>query len=744
MNKKRKLQRLLAAVLAGIMTIVSVNAIPAFAEENMPDVKKKLLFSSNFDRADSSLAEDGWTKATSYRWFSQGYWEYPQYVGKGTFEGEAVMQFGFQYYTYYRATKTLSTEGMKELVVEFDVIASNGQTAKIGLMDLVPETTGTYISNIGQDVCLWSGAPSVWTRVKVEVALGMNEATATTYTKDAKDPSAAYEPVDAYKNVSIGRAYLADDSVNICFYSDFASQDKIYFDNVEMYSIVTEAEEVEYKEEQLFGANFENSSSTFQEDGWTEATAWRYGSSWTPNWWEYPDRLLKTRYDNKNVLQFYSTNWAYHRVVKSVSIEGLTEMSVEFDMISQNGVTVQFGLVDLAPAGDNAYNEKNNYKIGDVLWSGAQTEWTRVKVVFSLSKSGVMTTAYTKNLADAEAQYEEVSGYLSHNVSELYTTGDALNVCLYSEFGGGSSVIFDNFGVYTTHAYKNGKCIDCGKYKDGIAALGGYSLTLAEGTIGLNFYMDMNAELPDASKTEMQFTVNGRTQTMTYADAKSDDTGNYRIFTCEVYAKQMADEITAVMYNDGASGNTYTYSVKQYADKLLADEAAYAKEIPLVQAMLNYGSYAQEYFRYNTENLANGGTYLGEKALSAVTTDVLAVYAGNITTGNDRVKLISASLVLDAQTSLRLYLSIPHDVTVEGLKQSRYGSYVERKGILPQDLTEDVTESVSYGEQSVDITYNCMAYCHNVLKSSGATEELKNVVRALYLYSQSAAAYAGK
>jgi len=528
MNKKRRIYRLLAVLLVGVMTVISVNVIPATAKGNPAEVKKKVLFSSNFENTSSSLAEDGWTKVTAYKWFTGGEWEYPSWVGKGNYDNQRVLQFTpAQYAGNIRAVKTISIENIKELVVEFDAISPNGQKVEFGLTDYIAESTGGYLSNIGQTVSMWSGTPA---------------------------------------------------------------------------------------------------------------------------------------------------------------------------------------------------------------------EWAKVKVVFTVDTAGITYAAYTKNAVDTEAEYEAASG-ATGTVPGNYISDNALNLCIFAALGGGQVAYFDNFSVYTVHAYKNGKCVDCGKYKDGIAALGGYSLTLAEGTIGLNFYMDMNKEIVDVSKTEMSFTVNGRTQTVAYADAKNDDSGNYRVFTCEVYAKQMADEITAVMYYDGVAGNTYTYSVKQYADKILADEAAYAKEIPLVQAMLNYGSYAQEYFAYNTENPANGGTYLGDKALSTVTTELLASYTGNTAIGNDSVKVTSASLVLDAQTALRLYLSVADGVTVDGLKQSAHGSYVERREILPQDLTKDVTISVLYGGESVDLTYNCMTYCHNVLKSNTTTDVLKNVVRALYLYSQSAANY---
>ena len=401
---------------------------------------KMVWFESNFD----NMA--GWTKATAYRWFTGGFWEYPDFVSQTTYENEKVLQFTSAYYAYFKAIKTLSTDGMKELIVEFDAISPDGQMVQFGLTDFVPESTGGYISNIGQHVCLWSGTPSEWTRVKVVFTFGLNGVTATAYTRDA---NGQYQIADGYNNIPIDGAYVNNNVMNISLYSEFGNYGKMYFDNVEMYSITTETEVKEYEEKPLFQANFDNTASTLVEDGWTEATAWRYSSSWNPNWWEYADRVTKNNYDNQNVLQFYSSNYAYHRVVKSITTTELNELIVEFDVLSLNGETIQFGLVDLVPNGNQAYNEKNHYKIGDVLWSGAPETWTRVKVVFDLQGNGVVSTAYTKDLTDETAEYQMVSGYASYSVNALYTATDILNICLYSEFGSGHSVMFDNVKMYT-------------------------------------------------------------------------------------------------------------------------------------------------------------------------------------------------------------------------------------------------------------------------------------------------------
>ena len=428
--------------------------------------------------------------------------------------------------------------------------------------------------------------------------------------------------------------------------------------------------------------------------------------------------------------------WGQRRLWKSIDIPRGETLTTEFEMISTStGVdTFNVGIRDY---------EENGYQVNTKLYVGKPTEWTKVKIEIQYNEDGsAVFTTYTKKMDDENAQYVAVSDYENVNVSKDYAFDGMTNIYFYVD-GTKGTVTIDNLDIYSWHEYQNGKCVVCGDYKDDTAALAGYSLILREGTIGLNYHMDMSEKVADKSKTEVRFTVNGKTQTMTYD--KSKEVGECRVFTCEVAAKQMTDKITAVMYNDGVAGTTYIYSVKEYADRILADSTTYAKEIPLVQAMLNYGTYAQEYFGYHTDKPANGGTYLGNTALSTVTADSLAQYCQSVKTGNDSVKLTSASLVLDGKTALRLYLEVADGMTVEGLQQSQYGCYIETKDILPQNLVNDMTMEVAYGnDKMVEISYNCMAYCYNVLKSDTTKEPLRNVVSALYLYSQSAIAYAGQ
>ena len=748
MQKQTRISKILSIVLAVVLLVTSVQVIPASAEEAVPEVQKKILFSADFENTSSSFVEDGWTLTSAWRygssWSPTNWYEYPEYVGKTSYDNRNVLKFSANNYVSQKAIKTLSIADMKQVIVEFDVVSPNSKTVSFGLIDAVPKVVkGRYYDGMQNSLVLWSGAPTEWTRVKVVFTVQNGSVTTAAYEKAAGASDENYDLVSAYQSVSIAQSYIVDELINLSFYSEFEGGSACYFDNVEVYTLIAvePEQDVVHEQETLFAADFENTSSSFVEDGWTKVTTYKWYSG---GMWLFPDEHQKVAYDNKNVMKFNANNrYNDHvRAIKTLSIEGMKGLIVEFDVKSPNGRTVYFGLTDYVNPGETAAYYDN---IGNVtsMWSGAPETWTRIQVVFTIQSGTVNYEVYAKNADDANAQYEAVNG-ATGTVPSTYIVENTMNLCLYcSPLDKNEEVYFDNVEVYTTHAYKNGKCVDCGKYKDNTAALAGHNLILQEGTIGLNFHMDMNSEVADLSKTEMRFTVNGKTQVMSYDEAQTSE--GYRVFACEVDAKQMADEIIAVMYNDGVAGSAYTYSVKEYADKVLADSTTYAKEIPLVQAMLNYGTYAQEYFGYNMENPANGGIYLGNTALSTVTADSLVEYCQNTAAGNESVKLTSASLVLDAKTTLRLYLSVAEGVEVEGLKTSKYGSYIEKTDILPQDLARDVTIDVSYGDnQTITITYNCMAYCYNVLKSSTTKDALKNVVSALCLYNRSAVAYVGQ
>ena len=53
-----------------------------------------------------------------------------------------------------------------------------------------------------------------------------------------------------------------------------------------------------------------------------------------------------------------------------------------------------------------------------------------------------------------------------------------------------------------------------------------------------------------------------------------------------------------MLHCNGWTGQTYSYSVYDYASKILAEpeSSEYRSSAPRIKAMLNYGGYAQTYF----------------------------------------------------------------------------------------------------------------------------------------------------
>lgn len=320
-------------------------------------------------------------------------------------------------------------------------------------------------------------------------------------------------------------------------------------------------------------------------------------------------------------------------------------------------------------------------------------------------------------------------------------------------------------GTQTVAEYNNGICEACGAYEDGIGArLAGYTLSL-KGNIGVNFHMQLSSDTASSENTYMQFTLpDGRTKKTDITDAeKSVVNGKeYYVFSCEVPAKNMTDIITAQMFDGEKAGTVYTYSVKEYAEYLLAHQAdseEYADAAAMVKAMLNYGSYAQVYFKNTANGLANDSEYITEeeKAVSSVTAEMLEQYKNQTSRENDFVKFEGSNLSLLSQTALRLWFTFGNEAiadsaafTCEGepLTAVQSGSYyyAEITDIAAQDLDKAYTLTVSYGGEALDVSFSVMAYCYDVLSretTAARTQALKNTVAALYLYNAEANNYFG-
>ena len=286
------------------------------------------------------------------------------------------------------------------------------------------------------------------------------------------------------------------------------------------------------------------------------------------------------------------------------------------------------------------------------------------------------------------------------------------------------------------------------------ARLIGNSISL-KGDIGVNFYMDLDPSVAGSDTAYVKFSIpNGdetefKTVKVKDAETKDIDGKTYYIFNCSTAAKEMTSMVKAQVIDGDKKGTEYSYSVKEYAQYLLShtsENQKYAKAAPLVRAMLNYGANAQKYFDKNTTDLANDILTESEKSLDSVTSNTINL-ANIVDSLPQGVDFKGATLSLKAQTTLSLYFKSDKNLTfscdgmtvetteVNGYKVARI------RNIEPKNLKNVYTLTVSTGDSSGTVNYSVMNYCKNVLNSASTSDNLKNVVKAIYLYSEEANKY---
>lgn len=281
-------------------------------------------------------------------------------------------------------------------------------------------------------------------------------------------------------------------------------------------------------------------------------------------------------------------------------------------------------------------------------------------------------------------------------------------------------------------------------YEDIITNLVGHSISL-DGSIGVNFYMELSDDvIANKDAAYMHFTIpkNGEpgTKDVYVKDAETRTVGDktYYIFTCDVAAKEIESNITAQLFNGDQQSRIYTYSVKQYADYLIAhqnESVTFKKAVPLVEAMLTYGENARYYFDKIDEKPADLDVTIPEYTRTVYDLPAGVTYGGVTLSLKSETTL---SIYFNSETRPTLTCNDP-DVTYETAKTGTNEYVIRIRGIAAYDLDKQFTVYVN-GQKAVD--YSPMTYCYKAQNSSDT--KLANTVKALYLYWQAAQAYFGE
>ena len=275
----------------------------------------------------------------------------------------------------------------------------------------------------------------------------------------------------------------------------------------------------------------------------------------------------------------------------------------------------------------------------------------------------------------------------------------------------------------------------------------------ANGNIGVRFYYTFTEELLNDADAYLSVTVGETVEKMPLSSAASDEQGRY-VFEVEVAAAQMTEKIKLqIVDGEGNTGKLREYSVKDYADFMLAADGDEAQK-ELIRAMLNYGGHAQVYFDVNADDLANAGVY-EEDPVSGVT----EVAAKDVIEGSATgFSMNTYNLYLRSAAAMKFFFTLEegNDVSdyefsmsyTDGTEKTfalspvatENGYYVEIANIPAAFLDTEFTVSVKNTKDDTVYTVKTSPLCYvsKVLEGEETSETMKNLVKALYLYNQKA------
>ena len=287
-------------------------------------------------------------------------------------------------------------------------------------------------------------------------------------------------------------------------------------------------------------------------------------------------------------------------------------------------------------------------------------------------------------------------------------------------------------------------------------SLYGRSITLKD-NIDVNYYMEMSDSVFEHD-AYLEFKIGGQTYKLNASDAAEVNENGKTLykFSCPVNAAQMSDTIETRIVIDNKTEEEYSYSVKEYATELLSKSNEYpAETIKLVKALLNYGTAAQNFFKYNTDKPANAGLSDTDKAVAAAD---FAAYKAVIKTDSansqsNGLTYYGSSLICKSEMTVRHYFMVNEGCDINNYKFSYVnadgnevsltpkkasdGVYcVDINGIMARNLNSNYACKVTGKNKACifELDYGPFSYSQKVINSGNSSDELKNLVNALYWY----------
>ena len=287
-------------------------------------------------------------------------------------------------------------------------------------------------------------------------------------------------------------------------------------------------------------------------------------------------------------------------------------------------------------------------------------------------------------------------------------------------------------------------------------SLYGRSITLKD-NIDVNYYMEMSDSVFEHD-AYLEFKIGGQTYKLNASDAAEVNENGKTLykFSCPVNAAQMSDTIETRIVIDNKTEEEYSYSVKEYATELLSKSNEYPEEtIKLVKALLNYGTAAQNFFKYNTDKPANAGLSDTDKAVAAADFEEYkaVIKTDSANSQSNGLTYYGSSLICKSEMTVRHYFMVNEGCDINNYKFSYVnadgnevsltpkkasdGVYcVDINGIMARNLNCNYACKVIEKNKGciLELDYGPFSYSQKVIDSGNSSEELKNLVNALYWY----------
>ena len=287
-------------------------------------------------------------------------------------------------------------------------------------------------------------------------------------------------------------------------------------------------------------------------------------------------------------------------------------------------------------------------------------------------------------------------------------------------------------------------------------SLYGRSITLKD-NIDVNYYLEISDSVFE-SDAYLEFKIGDQTYKLNVCDAAEVNENGKTLykFSCPVNAAQMSDTIETRIVIDNKTEEEYSYSVKEYATELLSKSNEYPEEtIKLVKALLNYGTAAQNFFKYNTDKPANAGLSDTDKAVATADfEEYKAVIKTDSANGQSNgLTYYGSSLICKSEMTVRHYFMVNEGCDINNYKFSYVnadgnevsltpkkasdGVYcVDINGIMARNLNSNYACKVTGKNKACifELDYGPFSYSQKVINSGNSSEELKNLVNALYWY----------